>query len=342
MIKNDIKIFRNKIAKLEKQQGGGGVSSISINVSSSNDVLSGNTFYVSGSRIELSSSATNNTLFVTASNILEKVEGADPNTLLLLHMSGTSGSTGPFIDSSFDYNTISSFYAVSVPAVQITSDQSKFGGTSAIFNGSNYLQIVDVNEIANFDLGTSDFTIEAFVRLNVMPSSDSWPAGYANTMMLFTKGSTSAADGYGFVIGQTQLIFEVADTVIINGTHGMSINTWYHIAVCRNGTSVKLFVDGSEIASQTVSPISNLIGGASVWIGTETNQGAYFNGYLDELRVSNVARYTSSFSVPTQQFSPDGTFPVNKTGKLAYNNYYLYVCTDGTNGIWKRSPLQDF
>ena len=25
----------------------------------------------------------------------------------------------------------------------------------------------------------------------------------------------------------------------------------------------------------------------------------YFNGYIDELRISNVARWTSNFSVPT-------------------------------------------
>jgi hypothetical protein len=309
-IKNDIELFRNKIAKLEKQQGGGSTSST-----------------------------------------LEKVVGADPNTILLLHMSGADGASGSlgysgvFIDSSFNSYPVRNYYLTIPPLVSITSSQSKFGNTSAKFNGENYLSITYVDEpqeLKNFDFGYSDFTIEAFVRLDIIPTSDTWPVNFQSTMMVFTKGSPSSADGYGFLIGQTQLMFEVADTVIINGTHGMVIDTWYHIAVCRNGASVKLFVDGNEIASQVVSPINNLTGGTSVWIGTETNQGAYLRGYLDELRVSNVARYTGSFSAPTQQFSADGTFPANKTGKIAYNDYCLYVCTDETSGKWKRVVLQDF
>ena len=40
-------------------------------------------------------------------------------------------------------------------------------------------------------------------------------------------------------------------------------------------------------------------------IGAETGDGAYFNGWIDELRVTkDIARYVANFTAPTVKF-PD-------------------------------------
>lgn len=109
-------------------------------------------------------------------------------------------------------------------------------------------------------------------------------------------------------------------------------NTWYHLAVARQGSVLRYFVNGTltmsfDIASlpsytlesgwnwtsqATISgdaAIHSSMGPLSIATGIgadgNPNPQTLFNGYIDELRITKgVARYTASFSVPTAAF-PD-------------------------------------
>ena len=83
---------------------------------------------------------------------------------LLLHFSGSNGST-TFIDNSPNNLTVTSNNGVAISTVQ-----SKFGGTSGLFDGTNdYLSIADT---AAFRLGSVAYTIEAWIYLNSLPCND--------------------------------------------------------------------------------------------------------------------------------------------------------------------------
>jgi hypothetical protein len=86
-------------------------------------------------------------------------------------------------------------------------------------------------------------------------------------------------------------------------------SNWYHIAVVRNGTSFKTYINGVERGSATSSrsfpvPTGFTIGnhdGNDAWrYGADS-----YVGNLEEFRISKgIARWTSNFSVPVASYTP--------------------------------------
>ena len=87
----------------------------------------------------------------------------------------------------------------------------------------------------------------------------------------------------------------------------LAFNQWYHIALTRQGQTLRGFVDGLQFATQTIdeSNIFNLSLGFAMGIGGNSwdEQLSYTSDYIDELRITKgVARYTSNFTPPTEPF----------------------------------------
>lgn len=174
---------------------------------------------------------------------------------------------------------------------KISTTQNKFGGASAAFDGTgDYLQIV---ENGRFDFGTGDFTVEAWCY-------------FANTntdMLIFGGTAQTASFDFRRVndntirVGRTNTAWDATSS-----GSATSANTWQHIAVSRSGTTIRIFRNGTQIFSGT-NTISYQITDF-VHIGGRASE-TFFNGYIDELRVSNTARYTAAFTAPTAPFTND-------------------------------------
>lgn len=174
---------------------------------------------------------------------------------------------------------------------------TKFGGGSLYFDGASDYLVYPGNYSLNF--GLSAFTIEAWVYLKALPTSDAWPTNFSSHMVVVGTGTASQGDGIDFIIGQTKLMIQSADIQYAStSVHGMSINTWYHIAVTRSGNTLAFFVNGNSIG--TVAYSLSVSTGTNTYVGCETGEGAWFNGYMDDLRVTKgIARYTTAFTPPT-------------------------------------------
>ena len=119
---------------------------------------------------------------------LTPVEPYFHNNSLLLHGDGTNGST-TFKDDSINNHTITAY-----GNAQISTTQSKFGGASMKFDGSgDYLAIADNDD---FELGSSDFTLEAWVYLTGYSASYS---GYYSAMILAKDASGARSWSFGIM-----------------------------------------------------------------------------------------------------------------------------------------------
>ena len=223
----------------------------------------------------------------------------DANTLLLLHMDGTDAST-VFED---DVGVRAPKGITALGNAQVDTAQSKFGGASALFDGTgDYLDLYPRDTLMRWN--DSNHTIETFVRINsftgISAGSD-LPVLYGlkfvdagGNYWSFGPISTGAVRFYYFN-GSSQTLTTTGIT--------LTTNTWYHIAFVRNGTSIKIYVDGTERASGTVSGTPQYVADHPMSLGMYANNS--FNGHIDEFRVSNTARYTAGFTPTTTPFQND-------------------------------------
>jgi hypothetical protein len=207
---------------------------------------------------------------------------------LLLHGNGANGST-TIVDSSSSPKTVTA-----VGNAQISTAQSKFGGASIAFDGSGDRLAIPAS--SQFGFGMDSFTIEYFLRCTA-----SGLQIHLDTRI--AADSESAPEIYSD--GATLYYFANA-TNLITATSSITANTWQHIAVCRSAGATRLFVDGIQRGS-TYSDLLNYSAARPVSIGGHYlgSAGVFFNGYIDDLRITKgVARYTANFTPPTAPF-PD-------------------------------------
>ena len=227
---------------------------------------------------------------------------------VLLYGDGTNGSTS-IVDSS------SNSHAITVNGdAQISTTQSKFGGSSLYFDGiGDYLEIA---QDTSTDLAGSDFTIEAWIR----------PTSVSGIETIF--GQWTGSSGPLLYLNNANLKFGSyvnGAGSFVTGSTTLSVDTWYHIAVVRSGSTINLFVDGQLDGSMSYT---SSIYTHDTYVGrwrTYTNRD--FNGYIDDFRITKgVARYTSNFTPPTASFST-----VTPGEKYFYQNSLL-LSADGSNG----------
>jgi len=181
---------------------------------------------------------------------------------------------------------------------QISTAQYKFPPSSMAFDGTgsppDYLPVIPpVSDFYAF--GTGDFTFELWLyTTTVSPAYQAvWDARTADPSL-----------GSHFVLNSGKPTWWLNGASRIQGASALSINTWYHIAVARSGTSTKMFVGGTQVGS-TYTDSNTYISRTVPRIGAsfDTTPVNPFYGYIQDLRVTKgYARYTANFTPPTAAF----------------------------------------
>jgi len=181
-------------------------------------------------------------------------------------------------------------HSVTAAGGAVTSTtQQKYGTASMYTSGnSDYLTIPNSSE---FNFGNGNFTIEAWI----------YHTGTSNYQSIATCTNTAHSTYWQFRYfgGSGNFDFWVTgDTngVTFNPGSQLTVNTWNHLAISRNGSSWYGFLNGTQVGATqtntfTMTDVDNAleIGGPG-WLGQP------FIGYIDELRISNSARYTANFT----------------------------------------------
>jgi len=244
----------------------------------------GLTGYVSDIRVSSGIKYTANNITVPTSPLAVQ----DSNTKLLLNM-----ADGQAIDSAAQNNL--TLYGTA----KTSTAQKKFGTASLLLDGNSDYATFRENGGNDID-GGGNWTVEFFWRFvnKTSPSTQEIISKGAGFQLYTINGSL------GFALSANN-----SGTYFINSPGGTTLDndTWYHIALVKNGTSYKLYLNGTSDLSATSS--SNIDTGGYPWfLGTISGAESTYpsNGYMDEVRISKFARYTSNFTAPTKAFADKG------------------------------------
>jgi hypothetical protein len=151
---------------------------------------------------------------------------------------------------------------------------------------------LNVPSNAVFGFGTGDFTIETWANFTSLPATakgmvDGQAAGAFNFYY----------DGGSFL--SKFIVFSNRSANQLTYSFTPIINAWYHFAVARQGTDLRLFINGVLVT--TASGISTNYSTTNVTVGGDAAAGGwYFPGYLSDVRIiKGTALYTANFTPPT-------------------------------------------
>jgi len=215
----------------------------------------------------------------------------DAQTVSLLHFNSS-------VDGSLNiYDEIADKVWSIFGDTNCDTGQSVFGGTSGQFDGTgDYIQ---AEPHADYIFGTGDFTIDFRVRFSSLP-------GTSIVLVDFREDANGLFPTI-YVDPTNKLIYLVNSGNRITGATTLAINTWYHIAVARSGTSTKMFLNGTQEGSTYTDSNNYSAAGHRPVAGARglTPVTFYLPGWIDELRFSKgIARWTANFTPPASEYAP--------------------------------------
>ena len=176
--------------------------------------------------------------------------------------------------------------------VKVSNTRSKFADTSIYFDGNgDSLKVQLANSGINF--GTTDFTIEFWLNINSFNG--------VNSAFIYEQRIAAGTVAPSISASSSNTIFMNAGSTVITGS-ALSTNTWYHIAASRYSGNTKLFINGTQSGS-TYADTNNYVF-QPILLGSNFNysSGNFLNGYIEDLRITNYARYSNNFTAPGGSF----------------------------------------
>ena len=215
------------------------------------------------------------------------------NTALLLGMSNAA---------IFDNTMLNNLETVA--SAQISTSVFKYGTGSIALNGTT--DYLPTPAKTAFNVGAGDFTVESWIYQTVAQNA-------------YVVGQTDAS----FTITNTSLYVYITSlripriSVCVGGSFydaisstAVTLNTWTHIAAVRDGATLRIYVNGVQTGTVSVTTLTVNTSTASVSIGRAGDYaGQYFPGYIDDFRFTKgVCRYPSgtTFTPPTVAFPNSG------------------------------------
>ena len=215
--------------------------------------------------------------------------GIDSTVKLYLKGNGANGSTKIYDDSQSHKTTTAYGNA------EISTDHSEFGGSSIYLDGTG-------------DYLTYTYTIPKTGDISV--SCWIYPTNLAAANPVFSFGLDEASGGYKSLAAvitdasKIVVLYSESFSTWTNGTtytqaHTTIVNQWTYWSIVRSGTNLSLYIDGSLIYTWTgVGTLYDY--GTTCHIGYNSdNFPQYFNGYIDDFIVQEIA--IDGTIVPTRQ-----------------------------------------
>ena len=147
---------------------------------------------------------------------------------------------------------------------------------------------------------------------------------------------------YGIVNGQLEPSIYTTSWNQPTDSRTLDVNTWYHVAMVYDGTNIMNYINA---VGENVQSLSGTMATSdqNVLLGKWYTDSEYLDGYLDEVRVWNIAR-TQSEIESTMHTHLDG----DEVGLVAYwnfnegsNNSLFDISLNGNDGLLKNMNLSN-
>lgn len=256
----------------------------------------------------------------------------DANTSMILHMNELNG-TSVTDSTSLSNNGI---------ATGTTIVTGRFG-RARNFNGTSDEITVANSASLNFT-STDPLTIEAWVYRTGNPISGSMhilgkrvgTSDQINYQLVWESGK-----GYVFNAKKNSILSEVkSDTVFA------PMNKWTHVVGSFDGTTLRMYVNG-RLLSSAAGNIGDA-NTADLKIGTSGTMAERWQGLIDEVRISKIARAPQSFNLqapPVNITATLGNTNISLSwqeggGQVALTRYKIYRGSDSSNVVLIDSTIQ--
>ncbi len=199
-------------------------------------------------------------------------------------ISGTGGSFADINDANTIFTGLASTSYVLRWSITCAEDDVQI----SFANNCSNLDFDGVNDNITFDDNynfSGAFSIELWIK----------PSSLSGTQSIISKrDANNLTTGYDLKLVNSTLSFNWNSSGSLSSPYPLGTNRWYHIAVTFDNTTYLLYIDGVEINSSSgVVPTNNnfecIVGAMDQNITSTLDPINYFNGWLDELRIWNVA-----------------------------------------------------
>jgi hypothetical protein len=193
---------------------------------------------------------------------------------------------------------------------------------------------ISVPDAAELD-AIAPITVEAWIKA----------ASYPSEVQIVSHHDHNAQTGWVLLIFQgseMQFRYQFGGSINSSGFTPVSAGTWHHVAATCDAGVVRLFVDGAQVHQGNIpTGVAEDYSGPLAIGRAAYTDGFHFLGIIDDVRISNVARYTSDFT-PAHSFSPDANtvalWDFEGQGQLVKDATGMH---DGTLGADQASASDD-
>lgn len=240
------------------------------------------------------------------------------STSLLLNFNGSNEST-VFSETSGNNLIVNAGGNAS-----ISTNQSKFGGSSVYFDGSGDYLSVSSSEYLNLT-GLVPYTIEFWMYIESY--------SYSYTTVLTRRVGVNWQYLIGFSEPSTTELFFSATSQGPGVSPGYSqcrsgfslpIQQWHHVAATVSNGFANFFINGILVDAKpwAFQPDNS----ADLWLAQQGSGGEFFNGYIDDLRIVKGKAIYGDFDPPTS------AHPSSSLTDPYWSNVSLLLHMDGTDG----------
>ena len=179
----------------------------------------------------------------------------------------------------------------------VTVDTSQ--GPAFSFNGTSQALTIDGLTFSN--ILSSDYTIE--FEAKQVSFNQTYPTPFA--IVLNDGGNTNQRSLYSHWMNNNKLSFyDSTNPSTPREYNNSSLYTWYHVARVRQGNTLKTYVNGKLLYTNT-SARNIYTGSNKLYLGAMAYSvsGTRFNGFVRNVVISNKVKYTSEFTPTFEKYT---------------------------------------